>query len=90
MQLLISLNRKLQQLIECIADDALKMDGYDDCIVGVVERLRQPNHLIYDVDKVLKKLMKQGMTSHEAQEWYEFNMVGAYVGETTPSFLYKP
>lgn len=83
------MKKKLQQLIDCIADDALKMDGYDDCIVGIVERFGQPNHLIYDLDKVFKKLMVDGMTQHEAQEWYEFNMLGAYVGETTPSFLYK-
>ena len=79
----------LQNLIDCLAEDAMKMDGYDDCIEGVAERFGQPNHIIYNVDKVLKKLVKQGMTPHEAQEWYEFNMLGAYVGEATPSFLYK-
>jgi hypothetical protein len=76
------------ELIESLTEDALKMDGFDDCIIGVSERFGQPNHIVYDFDKVLKKLMSQGMTQHEAKEWYEFNMVGAYVGETTPSFLY--
>jgi len=79
---------KMVELIECLTEDALTMDGYDDCILGVVERFGQQNHVLYDLGAVLNKLIEGGMTREEAMEWYEFNMLGAYVGETTPSFLH--
>mgnify|MGYP000206025117 CR=1 FL=1 len=31
----------------------LKMDGYDDCIVGIVERFGQDSYFIYDKEEVL-------------------------------------
>ena len=29
------------------------------------------------------------MTKHEAEEFWEFNMVGAWVGDQTPAFLIR-
>lgn len=36
----------------------LKMDGYDDCIVGIVERFGQDSYFIYDKELVLANLQK--------------------------------
>lgn len=65
------------------------MDGYDDCILGVVERINTEPYTIYDKGCVIKKLMKDGMDEDEAIEFYEFNQVGAWLGEHTPGFLEK-
>jgi hypothetical protein len=70
-------------------EDLLKMDGYDDCIVGVVERFGQDSHFIYDKELVLEKLQKDDMSYEDALEYYEFNQLGAYVGEATPAFLIR-
>jgi hypothetical protein len=70
-------------------DELLKMDGYDDCIVGIVERFGQDSYFIYDKQLVLEKLQKNGMTYEEALEYYEYNQLGAYVGERTPAFLIR-
>lgn len=67
--------------------DLLTMDGYDDCIVGVVERFGQPPIVCYDKNKVIQKLMSDNMTEEEAEEFFYFNQIGAYVGENTPCFL---
>jgi hypothetical protein len=68
----------------------LKMDGFDDCIEGVVERFGQIEILCYNKEKVIEKLMKEGdRTYTEALEYYEFNQLGAWVGEGTPCFLDK-
>jgi hypothetical protein len=32
-------------------DELLKMDGYDDCIVGTVERFGQPEIVCYDKER---------------------------------------
>lgn len=70
--------------------DALLMTGYDDCIAGVCERFGQEPIVIYDTVKVLAKLIKDGMTYEEAVEWFEFNQIGAWMGDRTPAFLRKP
>ena len=41
----------------------------------------------YDTDKILKALQKDGMSLEEAEEWFDFNTAGAYVGEHTPVFV---
>lgn len=41
------------------------------------------------VNNVLEKLQKNGMTYEEALEYYEYNQLGAYVGERTPAFLIR-
>jgi hypothetical protein len=72
-----------------LEEEMLKMDGYDDCIMGIGVRCGSENILAYDVDKVLNKLMEQGMNYEEAYEYMEFNMIGAYVGERTPIFIFN-
>lgn len=63
------------------------MDGYDDCIVGTVERYGQELCVCYDKSKVLKKLIEDGMSEEEADEFFYFNQIGAYVGPATPCFI---
>jgi hypothetical protein len=65
-----------------------KIDGFDDCIVGVVERINLPRMLCYDQDKIISKLIREAqLTWDDAIEHFEFNIKGAYVGEDTPCFL---
>ena len=73
------------------AEDALIMDGFDDCILGILERFGIDEPIVvYDREKVIAKLMdNDGMTHEEALEFYYFNQVGAWVGEKTPAFLIK-
>jgi len=67
--------------------DMLKMDGFEDCISGIVERFNHPPIVCYDKEKVLIKLTTQGLEPEEAMEYFEFNQLGAWVGETTPCFI---
>ena len=70
-------------------EELVVMDGYDDCIVGVVERFGMEPIVCYDKEKVLMSLESQGMDRDEAEEWFYFNQIGAWVGEYTPCFLTK-
>lgn len=67
--------------------DWLVMNGYDDCIIGVVEQYGRPPIVCYDKPKVLAKLVSDGMSEEEAEEFWSFNQIGAYMGENTPCFL---
>ena len=83
----------LAELITTCADEypeLLQMDGFEDCAVGILERFGQPPIIVYDRRRVIAKLMAQGMTDEEAEEYYGFNQLGAWVGEHTPGFLIRP
>lgn len=68
--------------------DALKMDGFDDCIVGVVERFGQPPIVCYDKERVLTALMIDHQLSPEqAMEHFEYNQLGSWMGKQTPCFI---
>ena len=69
--------------------ELLKADGLDDAIIGVVQRMGI-QAICYDEDKVLEILMERdGMTLEEAIEYFDFNIAGAWVGESTPFFLQR-
>lgn len=69
-----------------IDPEILLMDGYDDCILGVVTRYGDEQFVIYDTVKVIAKNMSHGMTEEEAVEYFEFNQRCSYVGDRTPGF----
>jgi hypothetical protein len=76
---------KLEQILELYPDDTFKIaDGFDDAIIGVDDNNLK---IVYDIDKVIDILIKDGMTDDEAIEFYEYNIAGSYVGENTPSFI---
>ena len=73
----------ITEMVEVYGNDStLKADGYDDCVVGIECNGR----LVYDKRKMLDKL-ERNMSSEEAMEFFEFNVVGAWVGEETPIFV---
>lgn len=69
-----------------INPEALFADGFDDCIIGVCEVFGRPPLVAYDRNKVIKKLMND-MTIEEAEEYFEYNILGAWVGENTPVYV---
>ena len=70
-------------------DELLFMDPerFDAAIIGVTERMGQLPTICYNKNKVLEILMEDGMDYDEAIEYYEYNVVGAWMGEQTPTFL---
>ena len=70
-----------------LSDELLIMNGFDDCIMGVVERFGNPPIVAYDKEKVLSRLMNDDMTYEDAVEFFEFNQIGAWVGDKTPCFF---
>jgi hypothetical protein len=69
--------------------DLLTLDGFDEAVLGVVERAGLLA-VCYDRNKIIEILMRD-MNNEEAWEYYEFNILGAYMGEATPVYLdYMP
>jgi hypothetical protein len=95
---------KARRWINATADSVLVMDGYDDCIVGIVTRFGQDPIVCYDREKVIAKLMKDFKAGkkksgeainndqlyQEAEEFFEYNQIGAWMGNKTPCFIELP
>jgi hypothetical protein len=65
----------------------MEPDYLDEAIVGVVRRIGL-EAVCYNTDKVIELLMEHDKMSYEdALEYFEYNMIGAWVGEHTPVFL---
>ena len=73
-----------------INEEALCLDGdeFDDCIIGTAERFGMPPVAAYDFEKVIQALMKD-MDREQAEEYFDFNIIGAWVGENTPVFVQR-
>ena len=65
--------------------DLLTLDGFDEAILGVVERLGL-QAICYDRNKIISILMRD-MNEEEAVEYFEYNILGCYMGESTPVYL---
>lgn len=74
-------------ITDYVSEDALVMDPrerYDSCIIGATY---DGDKVIYDANKGIQKLMDEdGMSEEEAVEYFEYNILGAYMGESTPIF----
>lgn len=68
--------------------DMMKADGLEKAIVGICRRCGQEDVILYDEDKVIKILMEDGMGYEEAVEYYEYNIIDAWVGDGTPAFCF--
>jgi hypothetical protein len=71
-------------------ENALLADGFEEAILGVAERCGKDPLVVYDADKCIGILMQRdGMEYDEAEEFFQFNTLGAWAGENTPLFLWK-
>jgi hypothetical protein len=61
------------QVMPGITEEAIRLTGLDDCIVGTDAR----GYLIYDYGKLLHRFVKvDGMKEEEAIEWIDYNIIG--------------
>ena len=72
-------------LLENMDEDALFMDGYDDAILGIGAQFTKGPYVVYNREKCIQILVdRDGMSYDEAEEFFQFNTEGAWVGEKTP------
>ena len=68
--------------------EALFATGFADAFVGTCRRFGQPPLAAYDRGLCIDILvLRDGMTYEEAEEFFEFNVIGAWMGDHTPVFL---
>ena len=70
------------------AEGIMFADGFDRAIVGVGRTFDGLLRAVYDIDKIIQILMKDGMGYEEAHEYFDYNIAGSHVGEQTPIFMH--
>ena len=79
---------RLREWVSEWNEEALLADGFEEAVVGMCEKFGAVPVVAYDRDKCVEVLMKRdGIDYEEAAEFFEFNVAGSYVGESTPVFL---
>jgi hypothetical protein len=72
-----------------INPEALFCDGFDDALIGYVHKFGQSSVALYDYARCVQILVKRdGMSEEDADEFLQFNTLGAYVGPETPAFAF--
>jgi len=73
-----------QKILDHFPDEEfIFVDNMDDAIIGVSNDYR----VVYSSTKCVDILMKD-MLEIEAIEYFEYNILGAYMGEKTPIYVY--
>jgi hypothetical protein len=74
--------------INSYAENAILLDGLESCIVGIVEEFGGGNRILYSKSKIIQLLCERDlMTEGEAEEFYDYNILGLYAGEQNAVFL---
>lgn len=63
-------------------------DGLEDAFIGVVCVSGEIAQLaVYDREKCIDILLRDGGTINDAKEYFEYNVIGTYAGEGGPLFI---
>tara|TARA_B100001769_G_C21664840_1_gene369226 strand:+ start:62 stop:421 length:360 start_codon:yes stop_codon:yes gene_type:complete len=76
-----------EEALEELNPEALFMDGLDSAILGIGGQFGA-QLVVYSESAIIESLMfEQGMSHLEANEYFAYNIEGAYVGENTPIII---
>jgi hypothetical protein len=70
-----------------INDEALYPTDLKEAVIGMVERFGMSPLILVDRDKCISIFVERdGMTPADAEEFFEYNTIGSWVGDGTPCF----
>ena len=71
-----------------MAEGAVLLDGLEAAIVGIVEEFGNGQRILYSKDIIIDILCRRDeMTEEEAEEFYNFNILGLHASEQNAVFL---
>ena len=66
-----------------IGSTQAEIKKYEQAIIGQDDASLR---IVYSADKIIE-ILSEEMTHEEAEEFYEYNILGAYMGEMTPIYV---
>jgi hypothetical protein len=80
--------RQIEDMYDDLGD-TMTFTGFDDALIGFSQRMNEPTLAVYDYLKMIDILMdRDHMDYEEADEFLQFNTVGAWFGERTPIIVF--
>jgi hypothetical protein len=75
--------------IDEYAEGAVLLDGLENAIIGIVEDFGSPGRkMLYSKQRILNILQERDlMTYSEAEEFYDYNILGLHVSDQNVVFL---
>jgi hypothetical protein len=74
--------------IDEYAEGAILLDGLESAIIGIVEEFGNGRRILYSKQIILSILQERDlMTMSEAEEFYDYNIIGLHAGEQNAVFL---
>lgn len=74
--------------IDEYAENAILLTGLEEAVIGIVEEFGNGPRILYSKSKILEILCKRDlMTQSDAEEFYDYNIIGLYAGEQNAIFL---
>jgi hypothetical protein len=67
-------------------ENVMFADGLEEAFMGIGYHFNTPI-AIYSKSKAIQCFIDQGMDEEQALEYFDYNVVGANVGDKTPIFL---
>lgn len=84
------MSKSIREALDNYADDSgaelLLIDGFDEAIIGIATRHCCSTVVAYSREKCIE-ILARDMSLDEAEDYFSFNVEGAYVGELTPVFV---
>lgn len=83
------MEKKIDIICDSYSDEEfLQADGFDQALLGVVMDFNSKPRLVYSRYTCIEILMQRDeMSKEEADEYFDYNVAGSYVGERTPIWL---
>lgn len=79
-------NELTEKVTEALDEESIVLaDGFADAFLGIGRQFSKPI-AVYSRRKCIEVLMRD-MDEEQAEEYFEFNLAGAWVGESTPIYL---
>jgi len=78
---------KLKKFLQDIdEEDILLADGLSDAFIGLA-CVNGTNVAVYSTGLIAVQLMDDGMSYDEAEEYIQYNIIGANMGDKTPVYV---
>jgi hypothetical protein len=79
---------KVREILGECNEEAIVCDGLEEALIGIGYTFNKSPIAVYDKNIIIDIYIKRdGMTYEEAEEFFEYNVLGSYCGEHTPIFI---
>ena len=78
---------RIQEWVAEHNEDAIIYPDMVEALIGMCEQFGRPPVAAYDFNKCIKILIDDGMDEDEAIDYFYYNTLGTWAGDSTPVFI---